>query len=506
MTTIYSEIQNLLARLTLNQSPSWQSLLDVLLTQYPGDAATLMVCEGEELVPVAIHGLQEDVLGRRFHPASHPRLADIAATDGVRHFATDEPLPDPFDGLISGAPDALHVHDCMGVALRAGPRVVGMLTLDALMPGQLDSVDHDELKAIAGLLGTSLDMAMKARQTRARLQDVLSHTGRTPLVQRVTGRSAVMRRLDDELTLVAQSELSVLIHGETGTGKERVATQVHWRSARRDGPLIKLNCAALSPNLIESELFGHVKGAFSGALSARRGHFALADGGTLFLDEVGELPLALQPKLLRVLQEGEFQPLGSEQMRSVNVRVVAATNRDLEDEVAEGRFRADLYHRLCVYPLHIPPLRLRGQDILLLAGTFLEENRARFGLHNLRLSASAEAALLAHDWPGNVRELEHVISRATLKARPQAGEILTLAADHLELVRHSVPSVTDMSRVAGAVSADDIVPLREAVDAFQRQHIQTTLEVAEGNWAETARLLGVDRGNLHRLASRLGLK
>ncbi|MCM2973390.1 nitric oxide reductase transcriptional regulator NorR [Larsenimonas suaedae] len=501
MTTIYLEIQNLLNRLARNETPSWQPLLDALLKQYPGDAATLMVREGNALMPVAVRGLPSDVRGRAFQLDAHPRLAVIAKAEGVHRFAPDDPSPDPFDGLINTEGDALHVHDCMGVALRGQGRMIGMLTLDALEAGQFDSIDYDELGAMAGLLGASLDMALCARQTRAQLKDVLNRSGAGLPAQSLTWRSNVMRQLDDEIALVAQSEMSVLIQGETGVGKERIATQVHARSPRRDGPLIKLNCAALSPSLIESELFGHVKGAFSGAFSSRRGHFALADGGTLFLDEVGELPLALQPKLLRVLQEGEYQPLGSEHTRTTSVRVVAATNRDLELEVAEGRFRADLYHRLCVYPLVVPPLRARGEDVLLLAGTFLEENRSRFGLRNLRLSTGAEAALADYCWPGNVRELEHVLSRATLKARPRPGDVLTLTADHLDLALGGATAA-----VPAPAREETAQPLREAVDDFQRRHIDAVYTQCDGNWAETARRLGLDRGNLHRLASRLGLK
>jgi anaerobic nitric oxide reductase transcription regulator len=180
--------------------------------------------------------------------------------------------------------------------------------------------------------------------------------------------------------------LSVLITGETGVGKELVAEAIHLQSPRAQKPLISLNCAALPELLVESELFGHVKGAFSGAVNGRSGKFELADGGTIFLDEVGELPLPVQAKLLRVLQSGQLQRVGSDQEHHVDVRIIAATNRDLAEEVRVGRFRADLYHRLSVYPLRVPPLRERGRDVLLLAGFFLEENRARMGLRSLRLN------------------------------------------------------------------------------------------------------------------------
>ena len=229
-----------------------------------------------------------------------------------------------------------------------------------------------------------------------------------------------MRALQKDIALVAASDLNVLITGETGTGKELVAQAVHAQSARADRALVSINCAALPDNLVESELFGHVRGAFTGALSERSGKFEQADQGTLFLDEVGELSLPVQAKLLRVLQSGQLQRLGSDREHHVDVRVIAATNRDLAAEVAAGRMRADFFHRLSVYPLRVPALRERDSDVLMLAGFFLEENRSRLGLGGLRLHPAAQSALLAQDWPGNVRELEHLISRGVLRALSRA--------------------------------------------------------------------------------------
>jgi anaerobic nitric oxide reductase transcription regulator len=226
----------------------------------------------------------------------------------------------------------------------------------------------------------------------------------------------------------------VLIQGETGTGKELVAQALHAASARAKRPLVSINCAALPDNLVESELFGHVRGAFTGAVGDRRGKFELADGGTLFLDEVAELPLQVQAKLLRVLQGGHLQRLGSDREHRVDVRVIAASNRNLADEVRAGRLRADFYHRLSVYPLVVPPLRERGRDVLPIGGFFLEEARSRMGLGAVRLDAGAQAALLAYDWPGNVRELEHLLGRSVVKAlgrHAQRPRILTLGADDL---------------------------------------------------------------------------
>ena len=317
-----------------------------------------------------------------------------------------------------------------------------------------------------------------------------------------------------ELDLVGASDLTVLITGETGVGKELVALALHQRSARRDQAFVSLNCAALPETLVESELFGHVRGAFTGAVSGREGKFELADGGTLFLDEVGELSLAVQAKLLRVLQSGQLQRLGSDREHRVDVRLVVATNRDLASEVRAGRMRADIYHRLSVYPLPVPPLRERGRDVLLLSGFFLEENRCRLGISSLRLEPDAQEALLAYEWPGNVRELEHLIGRSVLKALGRQSprpRILSLSAQDLGL-----PSPDPLSRPwdddstslgAPLAVAKPAVPapgLRQTVEAFERRLIEQCLLRHQHNWAAAARELQMDRANLARLARRLG--
>jgi len=230
----------------------------------------------------------------------------------------------------------------------------------------------------------------------------------------IIGNSPPMRRLFEAIEKVAATDTTVLVLGETGTGKELIARSIHHSSPRRDAPLVRVNCAAVPGALMESEFFGHEKGAFTGATSRREGRFAVADGGTILLDEVGELPLDLQAKLLRVLQDGEFEPLGSSSTRTVNVRVIAATNRNLESMIADGSFREDLFYRLNVFPLSVPPLRKRAQDIGLLAQAFTERLAVRMGRHIDPISSDDLHRLESYPWPGNVRELQNVIERAII--------------------------------------------------------------------------------------------
>src|SRR6201984_1727260 len=245
----------------------------------------------------------------------------------------------------------------------------------------------------------------------------------------IVGRSAALERALQELQVVAPTDCGVLILGETGTGKELIARAIHNLSARRDRPFIKLNCAAIPAGLLESELFGHERGAFTGALMRKAGRFDVADKGTLFLDEVGDIPLELQPKLLRVLQEQEFERLGSTHTQQVDVRVVAATHRDLKEMVEDGEFRGDLYYRLHVFPLSVPPLRERREDIPLLVRHFVDEYARRMNRRVDTIPLQAIEALTSYSWPGNVRELQNVIERAVILS---PGSVLRPPLDELK--------------------------------------------------------------------------
>lgn len=491
-----------------------QHFLEALQSHFQGAAAALLELEQDHLRPVASVGLVSDAMGRRFALAQHPRLAAIVARPReVTWFHHDSHLPDPYDGLIaSHAGEPLPVHDCMGIALTIDDKVWGVLTLDSLQVGTFD----DAAQVTLGTWATYTEIAIRMDKLenevrRLRLFPATLQGGAPGLATHdIVGQSEVMQSLQQELKIVADSELPVLLTGETGVGKELFAHRLHKLSRRGNKPLVHINCAALPDSLAESELFGHVKGAFSGALTDRPGRFEAADKGTLFLDEIGELSLAVQAKLLRALQNGEIQRLGSDRPKHIDVRVIAATNRDLQNRVREGAFRADLYHRISVYPVRVPPLRERGKDILLIAGHFLEINRSRVGVRALRLSNDAQQTLLRYAWPGNVRELEHVISRATLKAisRGQRHQgMVTLTADTLNLDDHTpLHTETASPRAVQANAPTAITPLRDQVEATQRQAIQQALALHTHNWNKAAQALAIDSSNLHKIAKRLGLK
>jgi len=304
----------------------------------------------------------------------------------------------------------------------------------------------------------------------------------------IIGKSASMKALMDLLAMVAPSEATVLISGESGTGKELIARSLHDNSPRREGPLVTVNCAALAESLLESELFGHEKGAFTGADRRREGRFKQADSGTIFLDEIGETSPRMQAKLLRVLQEKEIQRVGSEAVLPVDVRVVAATNRDLEKDVTDGRFREDLFYRLNVVHLTIPPLRDRQEDIPLLAQHFLNHYARRNRKTVKGFAPLAMDMLLKYGWPGNVRELENAIERAVILV---SGEHLTDKHLPLRIVRQHP------GHVPAEVAAPPATDGNRTLEDLEKDAIMATLAATEGNKSETARRLGISRKTLH---------
>jgi anaerobic nitric oxide reductase transcription regulator len=512
-TSLETESIALLADLggELSREGRYRRLLESVQRLVPCDATALLQLEGDTLVPLAVDGLTEDALGRRFAVADHPRLARFIAANGSLRLHADCDLPDPYDGLVEAAPELSPVHDCIGAPLRVDGRLWGLLTLDALSPRAFDEVGAGHLRSVVALAekGVRAVQRFETRDARSESQRPPTRTPRSKQRKRpMIGKSPALQTLLREVAMVAASDLPVLILGETGVGKELIAECLHEASPRRERPLVHVNCAALPESLAESELFGHCKGAFTGATEDRAGKFELAHGGTLLLDEVGELPLPVQAKLLRVLQSGEIQRPGSDARLHVDVRVISATNRDLRHEVSQGRFREDLYYRLSVFPLRVPPLRERGKDVLLLAGNFLEENQQRLGASNFRLTLPAKQALQRYEWPGNVRELEHVMSGAALRAIAAQGRRTArwISIDVTHLALESTTPTLASATEAGVTASDSASGLREAVDAFQRGWIREALRRNQGNLAATARAAGMDRGNFHRLVKRLGIQ
>ncbi|MGB2078930.1 MAG: nitric oxide reductase transcriptional regulator NorR [Vibrio sp.] len=543
--------------LKLNAKPpsteQYQELIDALKHVLPCDACALFIVDEEKMLrPVAISGLALEVLGRRFDPKAHPRLhAILEQTQPVR-FASDSQLPDPFDGLLAlsdehlGRHRDIDVHACMGCSLHVEGELVGALTLDAANPHAFDQLSNITLETFAAVAAATMrnislfDALKRAHhQQKTMTQTLIEQANHKigPLV----GHSKAMQQLRANIKMVAPSNYAVLISGETGTGKELVAQSIYQQSLRADKPMVYVNCAALPESIAESELFGHVKGAFTGANANRSGKFELADGGTIFLDELGELPLLIQAKLLRVIQQGEVQRVGADQNKHIDVRIIAATNRDLEQEVAAGRFRADLFHRLNVFPIHIQPLRQRHDDIPILVGHILDKLRVQFGVASLYVEAKALQRMQQMPWPGNVRELEHALMRAALRAiQAQTDQISLnhfmseLALEHEAYSQtkapHTItPPATSLSKAAHhgettpvntnahASGLSNSQPLsdtalldghsmREAVEAFQKQLIEQALAQSNGVWSQAAKLLKMDRGNLYKMGKKLDVK
>ncbi len=311
----------------------------------------------------------------------------------------------------------------------------------------------------------------------------------------IVGRSPAMREVHELIGSVAKVDVTVLVLGESGTGKELVARAIHDESLRGGKPFVAINCGALTESLVESELFGHVRGAFTGAGEARRGLFEEASGSTLFLDEVAELPLSTQVKLLRVLQEGEVRPIGSNEVRKVDVRVIAATHRDLPQAVRDGTFREDLFYRLNVVSLVIPPLRERPDDVIELAHHFARKHGERLGKTEVRFEQACLETLASHDWRGNARELENLVVRALVLAK---SELLTV-----DVLPPALRAPGDPPRPGLGGGELASAPLAEARETFERSYLESVLRLAGGSVAEAARRAGVDASNLRRSLKRL---
>src|SRR5216117_49452 len=347
--------------------------------------------------------------------------------------------------------------------------------IEAMKLGALDYLQKPfEVEELLALVSHALEH----QRLRSQRQYLISERSAEFNQYGIVGRSRAMQEVIQRAELVAQTKSTVLITGETGTGKEMVARAIHHRSAQRDMPLIKVNCAAIPETLLESELFGHVRGAFTGATMTKRGKFALADGGSIFLDEIGTMSTSIQAKLLRVLQEREVEPLGSERVEKIDVRIIAATNRDLRQMVADGRFQEDLFYRLNVIPIEIPPLRDRRDDIPVLVEHFVKKHSQRIGRRFERIDEGVLAGLQQYDWPGNVRELENTIERAVVLS---PGPVLTARA--VSVIGAATPQTTGLPSLK----------LRQNIEWVERETIRRALDSAAGVKKDAAELMGISQ-------------
>lgn len=389
-----------------------------------------------------------------------------------------------------------------GLALLEELKTQGVTAPVVMMSGQADiemavratrlgALDFLEKPISTEKLLLTVENALKLQRLESENRQLKQRLGRHEIVW----QGAAMQRMMAQLERVAPSEARVCILGETGTGKELVARTIHERSARSGGAFVTLNCAAVPAELIESELFGHEKGSFTGAAGRHIGKFEHADHGTIFLDEIGDMPMAMQAKLLRVLEEGEVERIGGDKPTSVDVRVVVATHRDLEARVREDKFRQDLFHRIYVFPLVLPPLRERREDVPALVAHFAAQVSAQNGWKSIPFSAEAMAALQAHSWPGNVRELRNMVERLMLLATDGQVDLAT--------VELALPKTG--SKGPAPVSAFSSGALSERVDAFEREVILAELKRSHSNVSLAAKSLGLERSHLYKKAEHLGI-
>jgi Nif-specific regulatory protein len=460
-------------------------LLESILEIAPAGRAAILLCE---------RGLEEcTVFGwdRRGGPSRTVQVSRTIVSqvlkDGVAILSNDLPATEAFADAESVV--VRHIRSVLVVPLEVFDRILGVIYLDASDPEVRFDEDHLQLlTAIGSIAAFALDNARRMEwleEENHRLQTEMN------VEHNMVGESPRMREVYQFISRVAKMDSTVLISGESGTGKELVARAIHRNSGRANKPCVAINCAALAETLLESELFGHEKGAFTGAVVQKKGKLEVAEGGTVFLDEIGELAPLLQAKLLRVLQEREFERVGGTRTIKLDVRLITATNRDLDEEVKAGRFREDLYYRLNVVSLRMPSLKDRRSDISLLASYFAAKFAKRSNRAILGISPQARAYLLNYDWPGNVRELENAIERAVV-----------LGSTELILPEDLPESILEKAEPAAA----SINAFHDAVRETKKQLITNAIEQAHGSYTEAARVLGLHPNYLHRLVRNLNLR
>jgi transcriptional regulator with GAF, ATPase, and Fis domain len=481
--------------------------LDWVARIAPYDLATVFTLDEGRLVIRAARGrLAGQVRGHRLDLADYPTLREALETRRARAFTEDDHRHgdgDPFDGVLDLPPG----HACMVVPLHAAGRSLGVLTLDRVECESYSPTVVDQVETYGQILGLALDSAERRLALENLRAQELAHVrvleeAKEGFIILERSLSPAVRAVAARARQVAATDTPVLLLGETGTGKEQLARAIHRWSPRADRPFVALNCAAIPATLLESELFGHARGAFTGATRDRLGRFQLADGGTLLLDEIGELPIELQAKLLRVLQEGVVEPVGSDKSVDVDVRILAATHVDLERATTTRQFRDDLYYRLAVFPLRLPPLRERLEDLPLLCTAMLADLAQRTGRAGVRVTEAGMERLRAHAWPGNLRELGNALERATiLSTGPELGP-----AD-LELGRPQSPAPGPEEHIPSdsPLHVDGRVATLEEVATLQIQRVLARTRGRIYGSGGAAELLGVPPSTLQSRMKKLGV-
>ncbi len=465
-----------------------KQVLELIFEVAPADRAAILLCDQGIEEPTSIFGWDRRNGQNHAVQVSRTIVAQVLA-EGVAVLCNDLPAA----GAFAAAESVIvrHIRSVLAVPLEVFDRVLGVIYLDASDPEASFDEEHLQLlTAMGSIAAPALDSARRMEwleDENRRLQSEIN------VEHNMVGESSRMREVYQFISRVAPKESTVLVFGESGTGKELVARAIHRNSSRSSKPYVAINCAALAESLLESELFGHEKGSFTGAIAQKKGKLETAEGGTVFLDEIGELAPMLQAKLLRVLQEREFERVGSTKTIKLDVRLIAATNRDLEAEVKKGRFREDLFYRLNVVSVTMPALRDRRDDISLLASYFAAKYAKRANRNVLGISPQARVFLVNYDWPGNVRELENAIERAVVLGSAD----LILPEDLPEVV---------LERAQPVHGAGTVSPFHDTVREAKKNVILAAVEQAGGNYTEAARMLGLHPNYLHRLIRNLNMK
>jgi len=477
-------------------------IMDAVIRLSRAERGFLILCreDGSQEVAAARNMARQSV-SRAAQEISR-RVVVTVLTEGRTMRLTDALHTPPFS--LADSVTRLKLLSVLCVPVRVEGKVLGAVYLENRKATGVFGPETERLiEEFAGRIGVAILNARTMAELRRSREDLQAALAREYAFEGVVGQNLAFRKVLHTVSVAARSDIPILIEGESGTGKELLAHAIHFRSPRREGPFVSVNCAALPHALLESELFGHTRGAFTGAMRDRPGLFATAHGGTLFLDEVGEMSPALQAKLLRVLQSGEYRRLGSDRTLRADVRVVAATQRDLEREVASGRFRQDLFFRLNGVHVRVPPLRQRKEDIPLLVGRFLEKYGPRG--EPLRLDDEARACLLAYDYPGNVRELETIVRRAVLFARSGRIGVEALPRQVVEAGGERISLPLPVPSTAAELLLAKKEAKLVAVKKIERAFLTRALASAGGRPGEAARRVGMNRSQFARMLSRHGL-